>query len=104
MVLAYQLPSHNPKNYGLPKIHKSDIPLRPIISGKGSAPHHDIAKLLAKILSLLLGTIRDAHIKNSGSFLNKLIDIDRNNKSFASLDIKSLFTYIHINRCIERLR
>ena len=36
------------KIYGLPKIHKPNILLRPIISGIGSAPHN-IAKLLAKL-------------------------------------------------------
>ena len=51
-----------PKIYGLPKTHKPDIPLRPIISGIGSAPHN-IAKLLAKLLTPLLGTISNAHIK-----------------------------------------
>ena len=59
-----------PKIYGLPKTHKPDIPLRPIISGIGSAPHN-IAKLLAKLLTPLLGTISNAHLKNSGSLLNK---------------------------------
>ena len=48
-----------PKIYSLPKAHKPDIPLRPIISGIGSAPPHNIAKLLAKLLSPLLGTISD---------------------------------------------
>ena len=34
-----------PKIYCLPKTHEPDIPLRPIISGIGSAPHN-IAKLI----------------------------------------------------------
>ena len=56
---------------------------------------HNIAKLPAKLLSPLLGTI-----KNSGSLLNKLNDIDMNNKYLASLDIKSLYTNIPVDRCI----
>ena len=91
-----------PKIYGLPKTHKPDIHLRPIISGIGPAPHY-IAKLLAKLLSPLLGTISDAQIKNSRSQLNQLSDIDMNNKYLASLDIKSLYTNIPVDRCIERL-
>ena len=88
--------------YGLPKTHIPDIPLRPIISGIGSAPHN-IAKLLAKLLSPQLGTIGDAHIKSFGSLLNQLTDIDMNNKYLASLHIKSLYTNIAVDRCIERL-
>ena len=93
-----------PEIYGLPKTHKPDIPLIPIISGLGSPPPpHDIAKLLAKVLSPLLSTISDAHIKNSGSLLNQVTDIDMNNKYLASLDIKSSYTNIPVDKCIERL-
>ena len=91
-----------PKIYGLPKTHKPDVPLSPIISGIGSAPHN-IAKLLAKLLSPLLGTISNAHLKNSGSLLNKLTDIDMHNKYLPSLDIKSLYTNIPVDKCIECL-
>ena len=91
-----------PKIYSLPKTHKPDILLRPIISGIGSASHN-IAKLLDKLLSPLLGTISDAHIKSSGSLLNKLTDIDMNNKYLASLDIKSLYTNIPVDRYTEHL-
>ena len=90
------------KIYGLPKPYKPDIPLRPIISGIGSAPHN-IAKLLAKLLSPLLGTISNTHLKNFGSLLNKLTDIDMHNKYLASLDIQSLYTNIPVDKCIERL-
>ena len=88
-----------PKIYGLPKIHKPDIPLRPIISCMGSA-HDNIVKLLAKTLSPLLGIISNAHINKSGSLLNKLININKKNKYLISLDIKS---YILIYRLINVL-
>ena len=91
-----------PKIYGLPKTLKPDLPLRPIIFGIGSAPYN-IAKLLAKLLILLLGTISDTHIRNSGSLLNWLTDIDMNHKYLASLDIKSLYTNIPVDKCIECL-
>ena len=38
-----------PKFYGLPKIHKPDTPLRPIVSSCGSVTY-GVAKELAKIL------------------------------------------------------
>ena len=91
-----------PEIYGLPKTHKPDIPLRLIISGIESALHN-ITKLQAKLLSPLIGTISDGHIKNSRSLLSKLTDIDMNNKYLANLDIKSLYTNLPFDRCIECL-
>ena len=43
-----------PKFYGLPKIHKPDTPLRPIVSSCGSVTY-GVAKELAKILKPLVG-------------------------------------------------
>ena len=51
-----------PKMKGLPKVHKPDMPMRPITSGIGSAPHK-LAKILANPLSTSLGTISTTHIK-----------------------------------------
>ena len=44
----------SPKFYGLPKIHKLDTPLRPIVSSCGSVTY-GMAKELAKILKPLVG-------------------------------------------------
>ena len=53
----------SPKLYGLPKIHKKNDPLRPIVWSKGSVTY-GVAKESAKILKLLTGnTIH--HISNS---------------------------------------
>ena len=84
-----------PEIYDLPKTHKPHIPFRPINSG--------ITTLLPKIWSLFLGTISDAHINDSGSYLNKIININMKNKSLASLDIKFLHTNVLIDKWIERL-
>ena len=43
-----------PKFYGLPKIHKPDTPLRPIVSSCGSVTY-GVVKELAKILKPLVG-------------------------------------------------
>ena len=42
-----------PKFYGLPKIHKRGIPLRPIVSSRGSISY-EVAKELARILKPLV--------------------------------------------------
>ena len=47
-----------PTFYGLPKIHKNSIPVRPIVSSIGSITHKT-AKYLARVLSPLVG--RTAH-------------------------------------------
>ena len=44
-----------PKFYGLPKIHKRGIPLRPIVSSKGSISY-EVAKEVARILKPLVGS------------------------------------------------
>ena len=50
-----------PKFYGLPKIHKAGVPLRPIVSSRGSVSYNT-AKELARILKPLAGrTIYSIH-------------------------------------------
>ena len=50
----YPIWAGSPKYYGLPKIHKTGVPLRPIISSRGSGTY-ETAKDLAKILKPLVG-------------------------------------------------
>ena len=50
----YPTGASTPKYYGLPKVHKQDVPLRPIISSRGAATYES-AKELARILKPLVG-------------------------------------------------
>ena len=59
-----------PKFYGLPKIHKDGIPLRPIVSSRGSITY-EVAKELARILKPLVGS-SPHHIKNTGDFIQQI--------------------------------
>ncbi|KER19120.1 hypothetical protein T265_15652, partial [Opisthorchis viverrini] len=59
--------------YGLPKIHKPDIPVRPIVNGKGSPPH-ELARFLAGILKPLTGK-SSTYIKYSYDFANKVAGV-----------------------------
>ncbi|KAJ9592804.1 hypothetical protein L9F63_015526, partial [Diploptera punctata] len=59
-----------PKIYGLPKIHKADIPLRPIVSSIGS-PLQNIAKYLAKYFQPYAEEA-DSYVKNADHFLQHL--------------------------------
>ena len=58
-----------PKFYGLPKIHKPDTPLRPIVSSCGSVTF-GVAKELAKILKPLVGK-SPHHITSTQDFVEQ---------------------------------
>ena len=58
-----------PKFYGLPKIHKPDTPLRPIVSSCGSVTY-GVAKELAKILKPLVGQ-SPHHINSTQDFVEQ---------------------------------
>ena len=59
-----------PKFYGLPKVHKRDIPLRPTVSSRGSISY-EVAKELARIIRPLVGS-SPSHIKNTGDFIEQI--------------------------------
>ena len=89
-----------PRMRGLPKTHKPGVPMRPITSGIGSAPHR-LAKHLAKPLTSALGKISDSHLKNSTDLLQKLREVDFSDKQLVSFDVKSLFTNVPIDGAIS---
>ena len=78
--------------YALPKIHKINNPLRPIVSNIGTATY-PLSKFLASIFSPLCST--NSHtIKNSYDFVNKLGTLNFVKCSMLFLDVKSLFTNV----------
>ena len=84
---------------GLAKLHKPDIPMRPIMSAIGSAPHR-LAAFLAKPLSAALGKISGKHLRNSSDLMSRLRQVVFTNKRLASFDVKSLFTNVPIDGAI----
>ena len=86
--------------YGLPKIHKSSIPLRPILS---SINHfsYKIAKFFIPFLTPI--STSSLVIKDSFSFVQELLNSDINSDSvvMASFDVTSLFTNIPVGETIE---
>jgi hypothetical protein len=70
----YPTAAETPKFYGLPKVHKANHPLRPIVSSVGSVTY-GAAKYLAKILGPLAGKTKH-HVKNSVDFVNKIGDLE----------------------------
>jgi hypothetical protein len=61
------------KFYGLPKIHKENIPLRPIVSLQGS-PTYELSKYLAMILHPLVKTSPHT-LNNANTFLTNIKDL-----------------------------
>ena len=57
-----------PRIYGLPKIHKPGVPLRPIVSFV-TAPTYQLSRHLSLILSPLVGKTSSA-VRNSKDFVN----------------------------------
>ena len=60
----------SPKFYGLPKIHKKNVPLRSIVSSIGSVTY-GVAKELAKIIKPLVGTSKH-HVNNTKEFADEI--------------------------------
>ena len=77
--------------YGLPKFHKTGIPLRPILSCSGSFNHE-----CTRCLSLSLNNLRQhpTNTPDTFQFLAKLSEHNITNQIMVSYDVKSLFTNI----------
>ena len=85
----------SPKYYGLPKIHKQGIPLRPIVSSTGTVTYNT-AKELAKILKPLVG-LSSHHVHNTKDFIDHIKEVRmRPGESFISYNVTSLFTSVPI--------
>ena len=70
-----------PKLYGLPKIHKTVVPLRPIVSSRGSGSY-GTAKELARILKALAGRTTYS-VQNTKDFVEQ-VKTSNYNKIYAS--------------------
>ena len=91
-----------PYMYALPKIHKADVPLRPIIASVNSVTY-SLSKYLSSLLKPLLGTISGSHIINSTDFVEKIRGIDLTDKVMVSFDVDSLFTNVPIDETLKFL-
>ena len=81
-----------PRLYGLPKIHKTNLPLRPI-SSSSNLPCYQMSKYMGDILKNIISD--KYNVKNCYELQQKLHDIilEENNK-LVSFDVISLFTNI----------
>ena len=82
-----------PRFYGLPKIHKANCPMCPIVSACGTATYQ-LTKFLTKILQRYTG-ITPSFVKDSKSFSDHLRSVNiSEEEELVSFDISALFTSI----------
>ena len=92
-----------PKFYGLPKVHKAGVPLRPIVSSRGSVTYNT-SKELARILKPLAGRSTFS-VHNTMDFVEQVKNIRlQPQECIVSYDVKALFTSVPIKPAIKIIK
>ena len=92
-----------PKFYGLPKVHKAGVPLRPIVSSRGSVTYNT-SKELARILKPLAGGSTFS-VYNTMDFVEQVKNIRlQPQECIVSYDVKALFTSVPIKPAIKIIK
>ena len=99
-----QINAQAPAFTGLPKIHKDNMPIRPLVNYT-SAPGYKIARKLQHIIKNSIKLENNHSIKNNKDFINKINSIDLlPSYKLVSFDIVNLYTNIPIQETIEILQ
>ena len=86
--------------YGLPKIHKANCPLQPIVSACGTSTYN-LAKYLTTILKAYTGHT-SSFVKDSKDLTDKPKTIEiQENEEMVSFDVSALFTSIPVDQALE---
>ena len=87
--------------YGLPKVHKANYPLRPIISSVGSY-NYQLAKYLADLINKNKTEKSFSYIKDSFAFVKKIIELPcSKNQVMLSFDVDNLYTNVPVKEAID---
>jgi len=93
-----------PNIRGLPKVHKIECLMRPIVNWKG-APAYKLAKYLNKLIQLHIPLPNAFNIKSSTHLMDDLLDIPhRQGIKFASFDIENMYPNIPTNELTPIIR
>ena len=84
--------------YGLPKIHKPNVPLRPILSAINS-PTYKLAKFLVPHLQAI--TKNEYTIHDSFHFVDQIKNLSFGQCYMASFDVEALYTNIPVSETIN---
>lgn len=85
----------------LPKIHKENVPIRPIINCR-SAPSYKLAKFLQQYLKMNYVFSNNRNILSSVSFAKRLHSLQLlHTHRMMSLDVKDMFSNVPVARTIE---
>ena len=91
--------SRTPEAYFLIKVHKKNLPVRPIISSYNSY-NYNTAKYLAKLLTPAM-TCNKSYIKDSFDLVDKIKQHNTTPGLMCSFDVCSLFTNIPLEKAID---
>ena len=89
-----------PRMYGLPKVHKPGLPLRPILDMSNS-PYHPLAKWLAEILEPVRRELAIYSLRDTFQFVDKVNDLQVGDQYMCSLDVESLFTNVPLKETVN---
>ena len=92
--------SIRPRLYGLPKLHKTEDPLRPILSMTKS-PLHKLARFHKLLLEPVLNHYSRFAVKDSFEVVERIRNINPENTFLSSFDVKKLFTSIPLDEVIQ---
>ena len=91
------------KFYGLPKVHKPGIPLRPIVSSTGTATYNTAKELARKLKPLVGSSIH--HVQNTRDFVEQIKDTRlKQGECIISYDVAALFTSVPIQPVINIIK
>ena len=88
--------------YGLPKIHKLDTPLRPIVSSCGLVAY-GVAKELTRILKPLVGK-SPHHINSTLDFVEQVNDVNLPGECLSSYDDTVLLTSVPVDPSLGNIK
>ena len=93
--------SQRPRMYGLPNIHKQDVPLRPILSMTGST-QHQLPQWLTSVIDPVFSLYSTHCISDSFTFADKVKTFNFPSSVFlCSYNVCSLFTNVPLAETIE---